>query len=127
MDTPEAGRRAGRPRSRGVDLRVGSVRQARQEAGLSRARLAEPELTRGAIYLIETGRSRPSMPTLQLIAARTGRPLSYFLASPLASESGREAALLSTSLVEAEGLRLAGRLEQAAERCETVLAQAGDA
>src|SRR5438270_5357215 len=76
--TPHSQRR--RPRLRGVDVKPGSVRQARTEAALSLAQVANGELTRAAIHLIETGRSRPSMPTLQLIASRTGKPLSYFLA-----------------------------------------------
>jgi tetratricopeptide (TPR) repeat protein len=43
------------------------------------AQVAGDELTRGAIYLYETGRARPSRATLELIAARTGKPVSYFL------------------------------------------------
>ncbi len=69
------------PRRRlpGVDVRPGSVRQARLEAGLSLAELAGGRVTRAAIHLIETGRSRPSMPVLEMIADRTGRPVSWFL------------------------------------------------
>ena len=62
-------------------MRPELVRQARAEAGLSLAQVAGQELTRAAVHLIETGRARPSMPTLELIAARTGKPLSFFLAS----------------------------------------------
>jgi tetratricopeptide (TPR) repeat protein len=36
-------------------------------------------LTRAAIHLIEKGQARPSMPTLELIARRTGRPISFFV------------------------------------------------
>lgn len=42
------------------------------------AQLAGSEMTRQAIFLIETGRTRPSARTLDLIAAKTGRPTSYF-------------------------------------------------
>src|SRR5439155_18741948 len=76
MESAKAARPAGRARGQGVDVREGSVRQAREEAGLSLAKLAGTDVTRGAIFLIETGRSRPSMATLRLIADRTGRPLS---------------------------------------------------
>ncbi|HXM59099.1 MAG TPA: helix-turn-helix domain-containing protein, partial [Candidatus Dormibacteraeota bacterium] len=117
---PAAAPRRARPA--GVDVRPGSVRQARQEAGLSRARLAEPELTRGAIYLIEAGRSRPSMSTLRLIAARTGRPLSYFLAGPTG-----EWQRLTAEVAEAEALRLAGRADEAVARCEAALPGVADA
>jgi tetratricopeptide (TPR) repeat protein len=79
-----------RPRLKGVDVKPGSVRTARLDAGLSLAAVASGELTRAAIHLIETGRSRPSMPTLQLIASRTGKPLSYFLADRPLATSRRE-------------------------------------
>ncbi len=36
-------------------------------------------MTRAAIHLIETGRSRPSMPVLEMIAERTGKPVTWFL------------------------------------------------
>jgi tetratricopeptide (TPR) repeat protein len=62
-----------------VDIRPGSVREARLEAGLSLAKLAGTNLSRGAIYLIENDRARPSMATLELIAARTAKPISFFL------------------------------------------------
>lgn len=67
-------------KKRGIEVRPGSVREARQDAGLSMSQLAGPELTKTAILLIEQGRSRPSIATLRLIAARTGRPVEHFLA-----------------------------------------------
>jgi tetratricopeptide (TPR) repeat protein/DNA-binding XRE family transcriptional regulator len=69
-----------RQRLPGVDIRAGAVKQARSEAGLSLADIAGSRVTRAAIHLIETGRSRPSMPVLEMIAERTGRPVSWFLA-----------------------------------------------
>ncbi len=36
-------------------------------------------MSRSTIYFIETGRSRPSLRSLQLISRRTGKPISYFL------------------------------------------------
>jgi tetratricopeptide (TPR) repeat protein len=46
-------------------------------------------LSKAAIHLVENGRSRPSMPTLKLIASRTNKPVNYFLpesgASPTAT------------------------------------------
>lgn len=64
---------------RGIDLRPGSVRQARREAGLTMAQVGGDDRSRTAIYLIEVGRSRPTPETLQLIAERTGKPIEYFL------------------------------------------------
>jgi tetratricopeptide (TPR) repeat protein len=64
---------------RGIELRPGSVRQARREAGLTMAQVGGEDRSRTAIYLIEVGRSRPTPETLQLIAERTGKPIEYFL------------------------------------------------
>ena len=69
-------RTAGRPRPAGVDVSPEAVRRARTEAGLTLAELARGHVTRGAIHLIETGKARPSMATLQLISERTGKPIS---------------------------------------------------
>ena len=55
------------------------MRQARSEAGLSLAGVARTDLSRTAIFLIETGKSNPTLPTLELIAERTGKPIDYFL------------------------------------------------
>jgi tetratricopeptide (TPR) repeat protein len=63
----------------GIRLRPGSVRQARLEAGLTLAEVAGGGLTRQHMHLIETGRSRPSLPTLERIAEATGRQPAYFL------------------------------------------------
>ena len=71
----------------GVDIRAGSVKQARSEAGLSLAKVAEGHVSAPAIYLIETGRSRPSLPTLEHIARRTGKPIEYFLADPATGDA----------------------------------------
>src|SRR6202171_2937252 len=68
-----------RGRRRGVEIKPGTVKQARSEAGLSLAQVAGTEISRTAIYFVETGKAKPSMETLKLIATRTGRPLDYFL------------------------------------------------
>ena len=65
-----------RPKRRrlpGVNLRPGSVKQARLESGLSLAQLGKGHVTAPAIYLVETGRTRPSMPTLEHIARQRDR------------------------------------------------------
>ena len=68
-----------RRRGVGLEIRPGSVRDARQAAGLSLAAVAGLDLTRAAIHRVETGLAKPSLQTLQLISSRTGQPLSYFL------------------------------------------------
>jgi tetratricopeptide (TPR) repeat protein len=70
-----------RGRRKGVEVREGSVRQARQEAHLSLAQVAGQTISRTAIHLIETGRSRPSLETLELISRKTRKPVEFFLLS----------------------------------------------
>jgi tetratricopeptide (TPR) repeat protein/DNA-binding XRE family transcriptional regulator len=75
-----------RGRRRGVEIKPGTVKQARADAGLSLAQVAGDEISRTAIYFVETGKAKPSMETLKLIALRTGRPLDYFLSKPSTME-----------------------------------------
>jgi tetratricopeptide (TPR) repeat protein/DNA-binding XRE family transcriptional regulator len=92
----------------GVNVRPGSVKQARLESGLSLAQLGKGHVTAPAIYLIETGRTRPSLPTLEHIARRTGKPVEFFLAEP-----GGVADDTQTRLVELEALVADGRNPEA--------------
>ena len=55
------------------------LRQTRLEAGLSQKALCGSEITRNMLSRIENGAARPSMKTLQYLAARLGKPVSYFL------------------------------------------------
>lgn len=105
METRPTGRR----RLPGVNLKAGAVKQARLEAGLSLAQLGKGHVTAPAIYLIETGRTRPSMPTLEHIARRTGKPVEYFLADP-----GGATDEAHTGLLRLETLCAAGRFADAA-------------
>src|SRR5947207_15080587 len=97
-------RPARRRRLPGVNLRPGAVKQARLESGLSLAQLGKGHVTAPAIYLVETGRTRPSLPTLEHIARRTGKPVEFFLAEP--GGSADEAAI---RLIELEALVADGR------------------
>lgn len=65
----------------GLILRPGTAARARKKAGLSLRALAGQEVSANALHLIERGESRPTLPTLRLIAERTGLPIEYFLAS----------------------------------------------
>ena len=98
------------------------VRQARLEAGLSLAQVAGDDVSRTFIHFVEQGRARPSQAVLKLIARRTGKPMSYFIAdapdvrrasSDLAEELTRAAtqvhrfaALRQLTQAETEGMRL---------------------
>lgn len=51
----------------------------RQEAGLSQRQLCDGIITRNMLSQIEHGTARPSMDTLRKLAARLGKPVSWFL------------------------------------------------
>ena len=81
------------------------VREARLAAGLSLAQVAKQDVSRTFVHLIETGRSRPSRRVLALIARRTGKPISYFMAgSTVEPEQNMD---LATDLT-----RVAGRVRR---------------
>jgi tetratricopeptide (TPR) repeat protein len=69
-----------RGRRKGVEVRPGSVLEARKEAGLTLAQVAGGVVSRAAIHLVETGQTRPSFETLEMIARRTNKPIEFFLA-----------------------------------------------
>src|SRR5579872_616520 len=75
-----------RGRRKGVSIKPGTVKQARLEAGLSLGQVARDDISRTAIYFVETGKAKPSMETLTLIAQRTGRPIEFFLEPAPAAE-----------------------------------------
>ena len=104
-DAPVAADAQPRARRRlpGVTLRPGAVKQARQEAGLSLAQVGKGHVTAPAIYLIETGRTRPSLPTLEHIAHRTGKPVEFFLAEPGGVTDETQAKLLELETLYGEG------------------------
>ncbi len=55
------------------------LRQARLEAGLSQRALCGDAITRNMLSQIENGSAKPSMTTLQYLAGRLQKPVSYFL------------------------------------------------
>ena len=82
------------------------------------SQLAGAELSRQAIYLVETGKSKPSMPTLELIATRTGKAVSYFL-SPA---RGGQPAMLDERVLELQRLCVQQQFQGAVELGEKILA-----
>jgi tetratricopeptide (TPR) repeat protein len=97
-----------------VDIRSGSVKQARLEAGLSLGQVARTDISRTAIYFVETGKAKPSRETLELIAERTGRPVEFFLED---SEDGRNI----VRITEVERRLVTGDNAGAVEAGEAVL------
>ena len=55
------------------------LRQVRTEAGMTQRQLCGEEITRNMLSQIENGTARPSMKTLQYLAGRLGKPVSFFL------------------------------------------------
>src|SRR6266566_5193055 len=106
-----------RGRRKGVAVRAGAVEQARREARLTLAQVAGGKFTRTAIHLIEKGRTRPSMETLQQIARQTRKPIEFFLdqdASPSLDER-------QTKLRELERLSAGRELEKVLEMGNALL------
>jgi tetratricopeptide (TPR) repeat protein len=92
-----------RRRLPGVTIKPGSVKQARQEAGMSLAQVGKGRVTAPAIYLIETGRTRPSLPTLEHIAQRTGKPVEFFLSDPTGTTDEAQASLADLEAMVGDG------------------------
>ena len=67
-------------RGSGIEVNPARVREAREAAGLSLAQLARNDVSRTFIHFVEQGRSRPSREVLDMIAERTGKPVSWFTA-----------------------------------------------
>ena len=63
------------------------------------AQLAGSDFTRQTVFLIEAGKSRPSMQTLEIIASRTGKAVRSFLMVP-GNNSRRDAAVPVDARVE---------------------------
>ena len=66
------------------------LKQARIEAGLSQRQLCGEVITRNMLSQIESGKARPSMPTLTYLAQMLGKPVSWFLDEPTVQVSGQQ-------------------------------------
>jgi tetratricopeptide (TPR) repeat protein len=111
-----------RGRRRGVQIKPGSVKQARAEAGLSFGQVAGDDISRTAIYFVETGKAKPSIETLTLIAQRTGKPIEFFLLDP-----GAHPMTHASGVAEVERLLATGENAGAIAAAESVLAHRPDA
>jgi tetratricopeptide (TPR) repeat protein len=107
-----------RGRRRGIEIRPGSVKEARQRAGLSLGQIARDDISRTAIYFVESGKARPSQETLELIAVRTGQPLDFFLNG--ASNTERHP---TARIAELERLLATGDNPAVAAAAESALSQ----
>jgi tetratricopeptide (TPR) repeat protein len=74
------------------------------------AQLAGTDLTRQAIFLIENGKARPSMRTLEIIASRTQRSIDSFLRM---SRNGHPSSLIDARVQELEAMCLQQKFDEA--------------
>lgn len=84
------------------------IKQARLESGLSQRQVCGGKLTRNMLSLIENGNARPSMDTLQYLAERLGKPVSWFLEERPASSPNYEIILQARSSQPRQVLELLG-------------------
>lgn len=66
------------------------LREARVAAGLSQAQLGSPYYTRAHVSAIELGKIRPAMKSLEHMAAKLGKPASYFMEDAAVERTRRE-------------------------------------
>lgn len=95
------------------------LRQARLEANLSQRALCGGEITRNMLSRIENGAAHPSMKTLQYLAARLGKSVSYFLEETAVVPSNQQV------MESARRLYDAGEFEEAALALENYRAPDG--
>ncbi|HKX18885.1 MAG TPA: tetratricopeptide repeat protein [bacterium] len=87
------------------------LREARRALGLTQDELGRPDFTKGFISQLEHDRAKPSVASLELLAARLARPASYFL-------DGSETVISSKFL---DVLRSRGRAELTSRRFDAAL------
>jgi len=84
--------------------------------------VAREDISRTAIYFVETGKAKPSMETLQLIADRTGQPIEFFLTG-----SGDGYFHPAAKIAELERLLVTGENASVVAVAEAALNQSPDA
>jgi tetratricopeptide (TPR) repeat protein len=88
--------------------------------------VAGSQVTRAAIYLVETGRARPSQRTLKLIATRTNKPLAFFLEAEAGDSSSEPArARVDARLEQIEAMVSTGKLKPAMAASKQLLRALG--
>lgn len=93
------------------------IRKARGEAGLSQAQLGQPHFTRAYVSALELGKIRPAMKSLEFLAAKLGKQVSYFVEDEEQEHKRREREL---RLVRAGQLISEGAARQAVEELSSL-------
>lgn len=81
------------------------LRRSRLEAGLSQRQLCGEEITRNMLSLIENGSAKPSMKTLQYLAGRLGKSVSFFLEETAVLSPNQEVMASARQLFDAGNFR----------------------
>jgi tetratricopeptide (TPR) repeat protein len=77
------------------------------------SQLAGTDFTRQTVFLIEAGKARPSMRTLEIIAGRTGVPVPHFLRGAALKPSQVERGLADARVEELQALCLKQQFDEA--------------
>lgn len=77
------------------------------------AQLAGTELTRQAIFLVEAGKARPSLRTLEMIAKRTGKTVEFFMSDPAGKQSRLGSTVADARVEELQALCLQQKFDKA--------------
>ena len=85
---------------------------------MSLGQVAQTDISRTAIYFVETGKAKPSMETLQLIATRTKKPIDFFIGEAGASDE--------TAMAEVERLVSIGDNAAAVDAGMALVARSAD-
>ena len=97
------------------------IRKARTDAGLSQAQLGAPHFTRAYVSAIELGKVRPAMKSLEFMAEKLGKPISYFMED---AEANRRRQDRELEIRSAEALLNRQTAAQAIERAAPLLESA---
>lgn len=129
-------RRRAAPESSALRQLGQRLREARVAAGLSQGQLGAPYYTRAHVSAIELGKIRPAMKSLEHMAAKLGKPASYFMEDAEVERSRRtlefevdRIAALATRMTAAECIADADALLErgdlsTGQRCRLHLARA---
>jgi tetratricopeptide (TPR) repeat protein len=79
------------------------------------SQLAGADFTRQTIFLIEAGKARPSMRTLEIIAGRTGKPVHHFLRGSALTPVPGDRGLADARVEELQALCLQQQFDKAIE------------
>jgi tetratricopeptide (TPR) repeat protein len=112
-------RTSSRPQAPSQGLRLGErLRQLRVSAGLTQSDLAGDRFSKEYVSQIERGKTRPTRETIDWLSARLGVDSGFLANGVSTDERGR----LEASVARAETLIEAGKIEEAKEAYESLVA-----